>query len=61
MHELHNPGGAAKRAAAQMRENLLRLQQLSLRNATQALTPGASGLHAPVAGADAGELPSSRP
>jgi signal transduction histidine kinase len=31
MHELHNPGSAAKRAAAQLRENLLRLQQLSLR------------------------------
>jgi signal transduction histidine kinase len=30
MHELHNPGTAAKRAAAQMRENLLRLQKLSL-------------------------------
>jgi signal transduction histidine kinase len=32
MHELHNPGSAAKRSAAQLRENLLRLQQLSLRN-----------------------------
>jgi signal transduction histidine kinase len=31
MHELHNPGSAAKRAASQLRENLLRLQQLSLR------------------------------
>jgi signal transduction histidine kinase len=31
MHELHNPGTAAKRAASQLRENLLRLQQLSLR------------------------------
>lgn len=39
MHELHNPGGAAKRAAGQMRENLLRLQQLSLRGAAQAHTP----------------------
>jgi len=39
MHELHNPGGAAKRAAAQMRENLLRLQQLSLRSSKQAKTP----------------------
>jgi len=39
MHELHNPGGAAKRAAAQMRENLLRLQQLSLRTSAQARTP----------------------
>jgi signal transduction histidine kinase len=31
MHELHNPGSAAKRAASQLRENLLRLQDLSLR------------------------------
>jgi len=31
MHELHNPGSAAKRAASQLRENLLRLQQMSLR------------------------------
>ena len=29
MHELHNPGSAAKRAASQLRENLMRLQQLS--------------------------------
>jgi hypothetical protein len=27
MHELNNPGTAAKRAAAQLRENLVRLQQ----------------------------------
>jgi signal transduction histidine kinase len=32
MHELHNPGSAAKRAASQLRHNLLRLQQLSLRS-----------------------------
>jgi signal transduction histidine kinase len=31
MHELHNPGSAAKRAASQLRENLLRLQEMSLR------------------------------
>jgi len=31
MHELHNPGSAAKRAASQLRANLLRLQELSLR------------------------------
>src|SRR5271156_1877627 len=31
MHELNNPGAAARRAASQMRENLSRLQQLSLR------------------------------
>ena len=31
MHELHNPGSAAKRSASQLRENLLRLQRLSLR------------------------------
>jgi signal transduction histidine kinase len=31
MHELNNPGTAARRAASQMRENLGRLQQISLR------------------------------
>jgi signal transduction histidine kinase len=31
MHELHNPGAAAKRAASQLRGNLKRLQELSLR------------------------------
>jgi signal transduction histidine kinase len=31
MHELNNPGTAAKRSAAQLRENLIRLQQISLR------------------------------
>ena len=31
MHELHNPGSAAKRAASQLRANLLNLQELSLR------------------------------
>jgi signal transduction histidine kinase len=39
MHELHNPGSAAKRAASQLRENLLRLQQLSLRNSDKPKTP----------------------
>jgi signal transduction histidine kinase len=39
MHELHNPGSAAKRAASQLRENLMRLQQLSLRNGTRQKTP----------------------
>jgi len=39
MHELHNPGGAAKRAAAQIRDNLLRLQQLSLRPGKRQKTP----------------------
>jgi signal transduction histidine kinase len=33
MHELHNPGAAAKRAASQLRENLKRLQEVSLRSA----------------------------
>jgi signal transduction histidine kinase len=33
MHELHNPGAAAKRAASQLRENLKRLQEMSLRSA----------------------------
>jgi signal transduction histidine kinase len=31
MHELNNPGAAAKSAASQMRDNLSRLQQISLR------------------------------
>jgi signal transduction histidine kinase len=31
MHELNNPGAAARRAASQLRENLSRLQQISLR------------------------------
>ncbi|MGA8042139.1 MAG: ATP-binding protein [Terracidiphilus sp.] len=31
MHELNNPGTAARRAASQLRENLMRLQKLSLR------------------------------
>jgi signal transduction histidine kinase len=39
MHELHNPGSAAKRASSQWRENLLRLQQLSLRNSAKQKTP----------------------
>jgi len=39
MHELHNPGSAAKRAASQLRENLLRLQQLSLRDNGKPKTP----------------------
>jgi signal transduction histidine kinase len=39
MHELHNPGSAAKRAASQLRENLLRLQQLSLRFCDRENTP----------------------
>jgi signal transduction histidine kinase len=39
MHELHNPGSAAKRAASQLRENLLRLQDLSLRSAQRPKSP----------------------
>jgi signal transduction histidine kinase len=39
MHELHNPGSAAKRAASQLRDNLMRLQELSLRNTQRAKTP----------------------
>jgi signal transduction histidine kinase len=38
MHELHNPGSAAKRAASQLRENLMRLQELSLRSSGKAKT-----------------------
>ena len=39
MHELHNPGSAAKRAASQLRENMLKLQDLSLRSAKKSKTP----------------------
>jgi len=39
MHELHNPGSAAKRAASQLRENLLRLQKLSLKFCDRETTP----------------------
>jgi signal transduction histidine kinase len=39
MHELHNPGSAAKRAASQLRQNLLRLQQLSLHFSDAPKTP----------------------
>jgi len=39
MHELHNPGSAAKRAASQLRENLMKLQDLSLRSAGKPKTP----------------------
>jgi signal transduction histidine kinase len=39
MHELHNPGSAAKRAASQLRGNLLKLQDLSLRSASKPKTP----------------------
>ncbi|MGD0911421.1 MAG: ATP-binding protein [Terracidiphilus sp.] len=39
MHELHNPGSAAKRASGQLRENLLRLQQISLRHGSKPKTP----------------------
>lgn len=38
MHELHNPGSAAKRAASQLRTNLTRLQELSLRQASKPKT-----------------------
>jgi len=38
MHELHNPGSAAKRAASQLRTNLLRLQELSLRSTSKSKT-----------------------
>jgi len=39
MHELHNPGSAAKRAASQLRENMLKLQDLSLRTSKKPKTP----------------------
>lgn len=39
MHELHNPGSAAKRSAALLRENLLRLQEIGLRLGEKPKTP----------------------
>ena len=39
MHELNNPGSAAKRSAAQLRENLMRLQEISMRFCRSPLTP----------------------
>lgn len=60
MHELHNPGSAAKRAASQLRQNMLRLQQLTLRGSDHPKTPTqmecmrtllehtVSGCHAPA-------------
>ena len=39
MHELNNPGAAARRAASQLRENMSRLQQISLRMTRTALSP----------------------
>lgn len=39
MHELHNPGSAARRSASHLRENLERLQELSLRASTTSKTP----------------------
>ena len=57
MHELHNPGAAAKRAAAQLRENLMRLQQLSLRFSDEPKTPTATRLRARAAGTHHAALP----
>ncbi len=39
MHELNNPGSAARRASAQLRENILALQQISLRMTRTPLDP----------------------
>jgi signal transduction histidine kinase len=39
MHELHNPGLAAARASTQLRGNLMRLQQMSLRFSQQPHDP----------------------
>ncbi|RRA47859.1 sensor histidine kinase [Acidipila sp. EB88] len=39
MHELNNPGAAARRAAAQLRENITRLQHISLTMTKMQLTP----------------------
>jgi len=39
MHELNNPGAAARRSAAQLRENLTKLQELSMRFCKSPMTP----------------------
>jgi signal transduction histidine kinase len=39
MHELHNPGSAAKRAASQLRENLMKMQELGLKTSGKSKTP----------------------
>src|ERR1700729_2146838 len=39
MHELNNPGAAARRAASQLRENLMRLHELSARFSKAEMTP----------------------
>jgi signal transduction histidine kinase len=39
MHELNNPGAAARRAASQLRENMNRLQTISLRMTRTPFTP----------------------
>ncbi|HVW78994.1 MAG TPA: ATP-binding protein [Alloacidobacterium sp.] len=39
MHELNNPGAAAKRAASQLRDNMTRQQKLSLRMSRAQLSP----------------------
>lgn len=38
MHELNNPGAAARRSAAQLRENLMRLQDISIKFCNTPLT-----------------------
>src|SRR6202046_3289808 len=38
MHELNNPGAAARRAAAQLRENLMRMHELPARFSKSAMT-----------------------
>ncbi|HTV06139.1 MAG TPA: ATP-binding protein [Acidobacteriaceae bacterium] len=39
MHELNNPGAAARRAAAQLRDNLVHLQEISLRFTEMEMSP----------------------
>jgi len=39
MHELNNPGAAARRAASQLKENLIRMHELSARFSRRTLTP----------------------
>ncbi len=51
MHELNNPGSAAKRAASQLRENLMRMHALTAKFSRTRAEPGAEAVHVGAAGA----------
>ena len=59
MHELHNPGSAAKRAASQLRENLRALAAIEPAHSREAEDTSATGMHAEPSGACSAGLPRS--